>query len=515
MSKGPYILLDSTANSLIDKTLYASSWLKNRLTDVYHANKNTKKPDPRPDIYDITQSHNMVFASTFRPHVPCAYTYYKSPTRTSGAQLDATNSTIEFSLTGNNGHWIHDQVVNIVIAGVGNQAAEPGSTSLRYRYTHAPGIRLCKKIEFIVGEKQAIETYYPDDVLAEEMTLNYEHYNGMRRCLGQEDPQNGYYYFIDQEQTQIVEYHNGPQTLKSYQPALSLWIPLRFWYNRNIAHSLNYSRFKSLQITVRITLAPIQEILQCVDTSVSPMVFAPLPSSLSILRAEMYTKNIYTEEYIHDLFTGRLGSQLIRVRKHHEQQVVKRADSILLNNLRFPIEHMIFGFKPIANLAIPKVGEVAAVQPLDWTKYASIRSTEVPIPAIVNNPLVMPTQQLVVRTVVIYNFDDIVNVVGFTISGEKIIEASPTELYNKYIPSVNKNITPPKSNGLFIMPFALDPNSRDMSGHANISTAREFYINYESSYISASAPAYLHISATCLNFVVYNPNDILALEYST
>ena len=61
--------------------------------------------------------------------------------------------------------------------------------------------------------------------------------------------------------------------------------------------------------------------------------------------------------------------------------------------------------------------------------------------------------------------------------------------------------TPTDTGALFIN-FALFPRSYQPSGHINVSRAREFYIQYFSSYCTSNTPCNLIAVAVCINFLL-------------
>ena len=73
--------------------------------------------------------------------------------------------------------------------------------------------------------------------------------------------------------------------------------------------------------------------------------------------------------------------------------------------------------------------------------------------------------------------------------------------------------TPDDTGALFIN-FALFPRSYQPSGHLNISRAREFYINYSSSYVTSTTPADLVAVALCINFLLVTDGSAV-LRYAT
>lgn len=64
------------------------------------------------------------------------------------------------------------------------------------------------------------------------------------------------------------------------------------------------------------------------------------------------------------------------------------------------------------------------------------------------------------------------------------------------------NIVTPEDTGALMLNFCLYPGTYQPSGHINVSRAREFYLQYASSYVTSSTPADLMCEATALNFIL-------------
>lgn len=76
------------------------------------------------------------------------------------------------------------------------------------------------------------------------------------------------------------------------------------------------------------------------------------------------------------------------------------------------------------------------------------------------------------------------------------------------------NINTPEDCGLAFIPFCLYPGTYQPSGHINVSRAREFYIEWDSSVISSSTNGTLVVLASALNFLLISDGSAV-LRYST
>lgn len=88
--------------------------------------------------------------------------------------------------------------------------------------------------------------------------------------------------------------------------------------------------------------------------------------------------------------------------------------------------------------------------------------------------------------------------------------------YNAYLPYHygGPNIKVPEDKGALFIPFNLYPGTYQPSGHLNISRAREFYLEYNSSVVSTSNVGTLIVSARAINFLLISDGSAV-LRYST
>jgi hypothetical protein len=88
--------------------------------------------------------------------------------------------------------------------------------------------------------------------------------------------------------------------------------------------------------------------------------------------------------------------------------------------------------------------------------------------------------------------------------------------FNQYMPYHYGGpalVTPDDVGALFVN-MALFPRSYQPSGHLNISRARETYLKWTTSYVSAKTPADLLAVAVAINFLLITDGSAV-LRYST
>jgi hypothetical protein len=119
-------------------------------------------------------------------------------------------------------------------------------------------------------------------------------------------------------------------------------------------------------------------------------------------------------------------------------------------------------------------------------------------------------------SVITRQYSNTVDDVTIVAHGINIYDKFPTKFYNAYTSYHygGPNINTPQDSGLVFVPFALYPGTYQPSGHINVSRAREFYLNYDSSVISSATPGTLVVIASAINFLLISDGSAV-LRYST
>lgn len=323
---------------------------------------------------------------------------------------------------------------------------------------------------------------------------------------GQQQIYEGVYYHPNRNIDQIMHFCDGAQTFKPYQPELELWIPLIFDHNTDVGRSLYNRLIGTQQVYFEFILENVRNIIQAMDGNGNILPTAP---SLKIKSFELYTKNIYLNPEINDLFTERRSLSLLRIYKKHRTTLSSLSNEVLLSSLKYPIELMHFGFRPIINTNV-------ALNPKysfkDWHKFSVSKRKCVPIPALIDSGGGGISQKLVVRTARYTTSEPTVQNVGFIIHGNTLYPLTPQAFFEKYQPVTMPGLYASNQTGEYIISFCHYPTLYSPSGHVNNSTARELYITYDSTYISTLNRAELLVSAQCINFLIHD-NGSIKLKY--
>ena len=353
---------------------------------------------------------------------------------------------------------------------------------------------------------------------------------------------------VSRKLTQVV---NGPQTPKPSQPPLDIWNKLRFWFNDDVRLSIPSvsipfgQRFISVELCPQAQLAfefPSIYLETTVDQADAPggltlrrKTYSPIFQAaglapINIERIELYINNIFVNPEVHDIYIKRIGFSLIRVYRQQRQTTDSSVGETLLSQLKWPVEYMFVGLRPMWNTSAQNTNQWrdwhrltrlvdatsdAAIPlsslplPLDMSNFQNASVAEVPFSALSSYiGRVMPDQYyLPVPTV---------DSMALTSHGIVIFDSFADTFFSSYMPfhyGGTALCTPDDVGALFVN-MALFPRAYQPSGHLNISRARETYLKWTSTYISAATPADLLVVAVALNFLLITDGSAV-LRYST
>jgi hypothetical protein len=352
----------------------------------------------------------------------------------------------------------------------------------------------------------------------------------------------------------LLQVVNGAQTPKPIQPPLEVWNKLRFWFNDDVRLSIASvsipfgQRFISVDLATQDLLAfefpsiYLQTIVEAAGPANGPVTqrtitYTPIfqrwgTTDIAIEKMEMYVNNIFVNPEIHDIYIKRIGFSLIRVYRQHTQRCNQdSADEKLLSQLKWPVEYMFVGLRPTWNIKATTTGSAAGASSLvtggnqnqwrDWHRMTR------QVDSIWDDPdlsettgggaiatsgssigsVMPPTYWLPVPTV---------DTLTLTSHGITIYDTFADKFFSQYMPFNYGGpalVTPDDPGALFVN-MALFPRSYQPSGHLNISRARETYLKWTTSYISAKTPADLLAVAVAINFLLVTDGSAV-LRYST
>lgn len=452
------------------------------------AGKPIKHRNVEPNINDIMETHKLFVVRRYMPFVNMAYQYIKKGFETGIGSLVNSEQIIRFSLQGNQGHFIHDMYVHVVLEDTGADNNE----DIKYQYCDYPGVRIFKDVVFNTREGYKLDSYSADNVILQ--TQNFRVTEDNRRAwdymVGQEDIKEAQYYHPDYNMKQSFWFRNGAQTPRPSQNALELWIPLQFWFNQDFGQAFPIAAIDSDQTNIEIKLERLRNILQATDREGNVI---PLPiSKLNIKKCDLYTNNIFMDDVVFDPLFSRGIRQLIRVNREQRKILTNKSGLVQLKNMEFSLQEMYFGFRPQDNLQ----------QFNRWYVFSKFAQEDAPVPVIIQTPG-LPAQQLVIRTAEIFNLIPPTDSVSFHIQGKIMIyDSYSNTFFNQVTPFKFKKITSPKDRGAFMVAWNVDPTEYNPNGHISLRNNHELNLQYTSSVINSTCPTELVVVGRSINFLV-------------
>lgn len=485
----------------------------NELVERLHAQKDiynhTRDPKSYPNYDDISSSHVMFVKSSYIPSVKVVSEYMKIQPQghTPSSLKRNSGETIKFLLSNTTGHFVSDCALHIKFKEV-----SPSNGDNLVRYCAYPGMRLIKEAKFTSDTE--LDKYTRDDVI-------FMHHNEIRedlkpawnRSLGQENPVN-YLAFSDQGHN-YSQYANGPQTPKSTQGELDLWIPLQFFFSKKVNQSLVCSNSTNTQRTLEFTLDSLKHILMETGADGTSEAETQTIDEVQILNCELYANYLFTNPEIHQVFEANDKTRDLRLVQLHQsfaQTLNKQSDDIsLASAFKYPIAWLYAGFRYRNNGP-----NVVSLDNFDsWFLFGSPKD-DIDVPVVNEAGNVVTAKAKAVE-----EFDPIVGKVGVNAENITIAPLLPPTFYSTTPLLVdptfggNARLNSTKNSNLIVFPMQIYPNYNNPSGAFDSSAIRTLKFEYQDLIPNASSNNIeLVMSARVYNFVHRN-GDLLSLTMVT
>lgn len=506
-----------------DRMLMASALLSKRLHAVRQARAEQGASDTNPTLADIEKTHVLFMNAHFKPFAAIGYEYNKVPV--SNATL---GTKVQFSIP-QFGDFFSDMVVHIKFTApttsITGAVASGGNDTALYRWCDFPGERVLQKVSMDVNGNP-LDEYYPDTYnFHRQFRVSNDKLVGWHRNMGQEMSKEGYFKYNDTAALDAdpaphparacLSVKDGHQTYKAAHSDLELFVPLLFWFNTDPRLAIPSVAIPYGQRFLNIDLATKDQLLRVIQNpgSLTAGLTNPTVTSPIIANCDLYINNIFVNPDIHDIFIARIGFTLVRVHRRQVTNVNKATDSILLQQLKWPVETLYLGVRPTANqtsnadvTAHTTQGSIVDPQMEDWHRFSQITNSEE----------VAANYVGVAENFHLKSESNHVTTLSITAHGIPIYNAIPAQFFNSYVPYQygGWNIRTPTDPGVFMITFNLYPGTYQPSGHINVSRAREFYLSYASTYVTSTTTADLVVVAVAINFLLISDGSAV-LRYTT
>ncbi len=448
----------------------------------------------KPTLNDINKTHFLFINNQYKPFVEFGFNYIKT---TVNSQPNYGNE-IEFNVQ-DNGDFISDMMIYIRLSELAAFDEHD-----KVRYADFIGHKILKKCQFVISnnvldeyDRELYNIYYNLHV-PEAKKISW------LKCMGQEIPFSGTLISdpINDNYKEIRHIANGYQTLKPLHSKLELFIPLLFWFNRDIRLAFP-NHIKPLgQVKVRIELENAEQLMNSIDITNDE--YNQNFNIPNIESCTLYTKHIYINTDIQDIFISKLGFNLIRIYKKVEKIIDTNNNRISIQELKFPIEALYAFFRPVSN-------EIGLDNFQTWYLNSIIELNYIKTPIIYN---LAGVDTLGINNIKFYNQIPVVNSFRFEANDSAVYGTQSTTFYDGYLPLISGNEIMSNNNNIYYLPFTFMPQQNQPCGYLNLSKTREIYCEYESSVIENNKPVKMYLYATALNFLLVTKNAA-SLKYMT
>lgn len=369
-----------------DRMLMATQLLDQRLQDA-RAKRCSEGKDPTPTLYDIERTHILFTNAHFKPFAAIGYEYNKVTAQSGTLQL---GNTITFSIP-QFGDFFNDMIVHATITQptLAASTLSAGNQNLM-RWCAYPGERLLESVKFEVNGNPLDEyTSYATNFYR-EFGVQPNKEVGWARCVGQEEPEEGYLEQPTWENNAVarssvkhrmcVQTKSGNQTPTGQKTEdLELFIPLLFWMNKDPRLSIPSVAIPYGQRFITLKLCEQWKLVGEVPRGTQKWTAADIEAGgqlgTATCKLELYINNIFVNPEVHNIFIQRIGFTLIRV--HRRQTATTEGSAgqeVLLQQLKWPIEALYVG---VRMSAYNSPDQVVAKEHLDkWHKFCHISTVD-------------------------------------------------------------------------------------------------------------------------------------------
>lgn len=511
---GVFTLLSNEGRQ--DKIITAPEFLTQRIEYFKEKKAAAGQEDVQPTLAEIESSHIIFMNAHFKPFASTAYEYSKVSATNPSLGADVTISVPQI------GDFFCDMVVHVrmTTGSASVTGAVDASDVGMFRWCDWVGERLFDKVAFEINGTTLDEYTSDHYVFMRQFRVGVDKMTGYKRMMGQQEVKSADYQYSVAATTAAplssvatVNIKDGHQVYKTTHSDVDVWVPLDFWFaDSRLAFpsaAVPYGqRFMKFSLTNKQNL-----VRAIVNPAATTAITAPTIETPTVTKFDLYMNNIFVNPEIHDIFIHRIGFNLIRVHKKHSAQVNKATDSVLLNLLKWPVEYMFVGVRPTANRTsntdtASLADQSSVIDPLmeDWHRFSTVTTTEAAA-ATVNGAA---------AGYIVKSEANHVTSLKVTAQGTNLYNETPSMFYNSYLPYNygGVNINTPADPGVFLVNFCLYPGVYQPSGHINVSRAREFYIEYVSTYVGSATPAELVVEASCFNFLLITDGSAI-LRFAT
>ena len=437
-------------------------------------------------VNEISKTHKMYIGACYKPFVSMAYSYLKINEK-EGSQ--AFMNEITFTIP-QNGTWIGDMVLHVKLSGL--RAKDQRD---KVKYCAMLGHRLMDRVEFLINNTAVAD--YTSETYNKffQFHVKENKKNGWLRNIGHEIP-NLAYMTPDPRNNEFREYKwfgDGPQTFKYRHDEVDMYIPLLFWFNLDIAQAFPNIKIPKGNVKIRIRFADLNKLVAVADYGGGGGFTAP-----QISTSDLYVNYISTLPEVERVLLRDYDFSLVRVNKTFEKILNHSDEEVLLKEIKYLVEHMVVGFRPMANY-----DDVD-----NWHRNSVLTPVDLMVPAAIMDFTQNPAAPIVAVNAATYLHEEpVIDNCGLRIKNVDIFQTDTVKKFSSFYPFAAIGLNTPEDQGWLLFNMQLRPDLYNPSGHIDLSTNREIYLNYSSAFINDSNRTKLIVIAQSINFLIVNKNS--------
>ncbi|QYB17572.1 major capsid protein [Pacmanvirus S19] len=496
-----------------------------------------------------------------------------------GTSNQSVSSTQKVSATVDETSGVYTKYTHEYVDLAGTVKAVGAAASNFVRYAEYPGQRLFKKVKFEVNGNPLDEYTAEAYMYHQKFCVQPGKMTGWMRLVGQEVPVDAYSSLVSVSGAsnfpaavagledvngdaaegaptnasvtarKVARVVSGAQTPKATQPALDLWVPLIFWFNKDprlsiASVSIPYGqRFITIDIEqqsnvlftapgnlfLKLTVEQqtsagtgkgtaaaqaVEDVKKWVTLTPVLATGSTIDTTQQISLMELYINNIFVNPEIHDIYIKRIGFSLIRVHRFQSTRTAVSSDNILLSQLKWPIETMCVGLRPAVNISASNTNQYR-----DWHRLTLLTDNVIETASkshsdvMIDDTVAFNATSAKHKTsysmesaerLVFPSFTETIDTLQLQAHGINIFSTFAAQFFRDYMSYTfgGANVITPEDLGAYMLNFCLYPGTYQPSGHINVSRAREFYLQFASSYCTSSTPCDLLVLAKAINFLL-------------
>ena len=428
-------------------------------------------------ITDVMRKLGVPIVKKIKTSVPVSSEYLRVLPHEGSAEF---GGRISYTLP-QYGNFLHDIVIHVRLEGL-----SISGTSTGVKYADFLGHKIFKRVELELSNK-LIDSYDSDTYnMHYQFEVKDEDKDAWKRSIGQEIPQ------ASKVQVQTTggtysEYRyiaHGPQTFKESHDVVDLYIPLLFWFCDTPDACIGNGSIPYGQSFIRIDLAKVEELVSGIPTNEYN------PPNISIM--DMYVNNIFMEGQVEDVLQKYKKNSMIRLHSISKNVLNTPAETVQLGNLRYPVERLYMGAKPLVNKDNIE----------DWYKFYNINEVPIRTPLMIPNPGVPPPTHILSTGDIVYKSrTETIREYAYLVYGNEVFTKNLSKFASRYLPLKSKNLGNGEGIGTHMNSFAITPKNKEITGYFPLSDVDYLYLDYESDNISTINSAELYVCAITLNFL--------------